>query len=263
MVRAKCTCSTGSECGTSGTCTNNVCTAAPNDAKKIDCYIDTDCASTRQCLRPDQQMQGFRAQWSNRLALRVAGLMYDYAQRTYGAAAPRLLFMAPPSPGGTVTNGSLVPDLQGAWDGGFQLFYDRDYFDSIRQDYLGTCASVGPRGWLPCRYVIDPEPLWKAGKMTNPFHVDQVHLSTTGGTLLSNACVTTMERINVCLKADGVTPQKYCMKQSEVFETTGGTDTHGACTVDGDCPTGDICVRKPCGGNEANCPNATDTCGPD
>jgi hypothetical protein len=268
QVRAKCTCTAGSECGAGGTCTNNLCAAAPSDAKKVNCYYDADCATSRQCMRAATQQAGFRAHATNHLALRVAGLMYDTAQRLYGASAPRLLFMAPPSPGGQVTvqgvgAAGMVPDEQGTWTAGLQLFYDRDYYDSIRQDYLATCAQVGPLGWLPCRYVIDPEPLWKAGKMTNPYHTDQVHLATVGGTLISNVFVANLERLNVCLKADAVTPQKYCMHASEVFATSGGTDGTGACTADTDCASVDLCVRRPCNGNAANCPNATDTCGPD
>lgn len=249
QVASPCSCSSNTDCGGGGACTNNVCTAGTST--RTNCQRASDCAAGFQCLRPDRQFQAYRAHVH--LPLKVAKLMQATIDGLGERLAPVLLFITPPNVAG-LTLGASTPfqDAQCRFGAGFS-FYDRDFLAIERQDFLAATA------WLPRRHVVDPVATWEAGKERLAYHADQVHFATVGSGVVGSALATSLNALNACVKSDG-SVQKYCQNANGSFASS---PNNGSCTTDSDCSSGAICVARACNGNEANCPLSTDNCNPD
>lgn len=89
-----------------------------------------------------------------------------------------------------------------------------------------------------------------------------VHFSPTGAQVVGgDGMGNYMAALNECAQTSGAIPtvQKYCRSSAGVYQTTGGSDTHGACTTSTVCTAGYSCTSKICTSG-SDCPNTTDTC---
>lgn len=240
-----CSCTSNAECDTSGgsgdgVCTHNVCTAGK--PTRTSCTSATQCASGRQCLRPTRQFQAFQAGYYG-LARQMSKRMTDIVEAMPAGTRPRLLFAELPTPGGLTSSGTTVNDTscEGGW-------FARDYFQSVGDSYRSA-------PWIAARHVVNC-PSFQNRRMRLPFRVDQTHFATLGSNEVSICLADTLNRLNVCLKTDGVTPQKYCQAAT-------GTWTSTICETSSDCAAGASCFRRRCDGSAGNCPDGGDSCGGD
>jgi hypothetical protein len=89
-----------------------------------------------------------------------------------------------------------------------------------------------------------------------------VHFSPAGAQVVGgDGMGNYMAALNECAVTTGAIPtvQKYCRSSAGVYQTTGGSDGHGACTTATVCNAGYTCTAQICTGN-GDCGNTSDSC---
>jgi hypothetical protein len=221
---------TNPECDTSagsgdGVCNTSLgrCTAG---ARAL-CHSKAACATGRQCLSCDQQAADWAAGFEG-TTIEALHRMQTYIDGLNDPTPPILVALGVPMTGGRAgTAGVVVPDIEctGNWP-------YRRYYDSIARELLAS-------PWFPHRRVATFA-AYNRDRLLAPYHADQVHQLKAGGFAIGDEVVSTvLEDLNVCLAADGETPQRYCRRQ------TGLWSRRCTCTVGtqvADCGTGGVCT---------------------
>lgn len=247
-----CSCATNGDCGGGGVCdgTRKVCTAG--DALKLACRGDLDCG-THRCMSTWPQFLQWRRGHQG-LAVQVYRTMQGRVDAlNEGTSAPVLLFGGLPTAGGMTSGGILNTDASCS-----AFNADREYNESIGPELLAL---------FPARHIIDfRSSEYERNRTRLGYHADFVHFSALGSASISQIVADKLNALNVCLKTDGVTPQRYCRKPNGAWADTGcgnPTTCPLTCTTTTDCGGAGNCVRRKCDADGTNCPDATDSCGAD
>ncbi len=287
LMARGCSCSSDGDCGASGDCENNECIAGT----KATCDSPDDCPGF-QCMRCDEQYlqyarthEGLYAEVAQRMQKRIDSLPESDGR-------PVLVFSALPMTSGLLTSDDATLDRACTSNYSHRAYFARSYEElrAVLPDHRVVDQSDFNEGRTALAYHTDIVHFSVLGATAAGVAVadtlNRLNVCVNDSTGLaqeycqnlngSNSLRCTCDDATDC-GTGGVCTSGFCTGgDSNKVECTGlGTASTcdaspdqdlcmpPTCDADLDCPSDEVCGRRACNGDAANCPASGDSCNPD